>query len=103
MVGRVASWRAVGRGRDDTGRRGDDRGRDGGRGDLVVVVVVFFGRQGKWCGFAGVDGFAPELEVPVDPCAVEFVDLGVFDDDGPGADAGFAPMMIRVNDGRREA
>jgi hypothetical protein len=56
-----------------------------------VVVVVFLGGHGQDLGFGGVAGLAPELEVPVDKGAAVLVDVGVFDDDGPGADAGFAP------------
>lgn len=73
---------------------GDDRGGGGGGrdgGDGGVVVVVFLGRHGEGLGLGGVDGLAPELEVPVGEGARVLVDDGVFDDDGPGADAGLAP------------
>jgi hypothetical protein len=38
-----------------------------------------------------IDGFAPEVEAPVDECAIELVFYGVLDDYGPFADAGLAP------------
>jgi hypothetical protein len=59
-----------------------------------VVVVVFFGGHGEELGLGGVAGLAPELEVPVDEGAAVRVDFGVLDDDGPGADAGFAPGVL---------
>lgn len=63
------------------GDGGGGAGYAGGAGDyLVVVVVVFFGGHGEESGFGGVDGFAPELEVPVGEGAVVFVDDCVLDD-----------------------
>lgn len=56
-----------------------------------MIVVVFFRGHGKGGSFAGVVRFAPELEVPVNPSAVELIDFGVLDDNSPGAFAGFAP------------
>ena len=41
--------------------------------------------------FRGVDAGAPEGEAPVGEGAVVVVDLRVFDDYGPFAEAGFAP------------
>lgn len=93
VIGGIAGWTAVGWGRNDAGRRGDDRGRNGGSGDHVVVVVVVFFGQGENSSFAGVDGLSPQLEVPVYPCSVEFVDLGVSDDNCPSADARFTPVF----------
>lgn len=91
VVGRVASNGAVGWGGDETWWRGDSGWRDSSGGDRVMVVVVFFSGHWKKGSFAGIDRFAPELQVPIDPSAIELVDFGVLDDDGPGAFARFAP------------
>jgi hypothetical protein len=57
-----------------------------------VVVVVFLSGQGEGLSELGVDGLAPELEVEICPGAIVLVDLGVFYNDCPLAEARFAPV-----------
>ena len=66
----------------------------GGRcSDGIVVVVVGLCRHGKEWLDSGVDTFTPEGYAPVVKGTVEGVDLGVFYQDAPGTNAGFAPRM----------
>lgn len=80
----------------DGGDGGGGAGNTGGATDyLVVVVILVFGGHGEKGCFTGVDGFAPEFEVPVDEGAVVFVHNCVFDYYGPGTDTGFAPELCQ--------
>lgn len=72
--------------------RRDGRWGNGSSRNHVVVIVVFLSGQGEGLSKLGVDGLAPELEVKVCPGAVVLVDLGVFYNDCPLAETGFAPV-----------
>lgn len=81
-------------GNRETGGWGDGGWRDGGGYDDIVVGIVIFVGHGEGLGEGGVDGFAPELEVPVGPGAIVLVGFGVLDNDGPGAKARFSPSVF---------
>ena len=55
-----------------------------------MVVVMLIG-QGVKLLFSSVDGLTPQIESPVNECAGEFIDIGVFHDDRPLANRRFTP------------
>jgi hypothetical protein len=59
-----------------------------------VVVIVVFGWHGKHGSFCGIDGLAPELQVPVNKGAVVLIDYGVSNDNSPGANSRFTPVKL---------
>ena len=64
--------------------------------NLIVVVIVVLGGNGAEGCFGAVDAFAPKAEFPVcQGAGFLVVGFGIFDDDGPISDAGFAPVRDR--------
>jgi len=45
-----------------------------------------------------VDTFTPEIETPVNECAVELVLIGVLDDNGPFANSMLSPVAASVSE-----
>lgn len=74
MVIRVRSWGLC------WGRRNTSRGY---RSILVRMVVVVVIGQGVELLFSSIGGLTPQIESPINECAGEFIDIGVFHDDGP--------------------
>lgn len=59
--------------------------------NFIMIGIILCRRHRQLGGFGRVDGFAPQLQVPVDECALVFISLGVSDDDGPLPDTLFTP------------
>jgi hypothetical protein len=57
-----------------------------------MVVVVFFSRHREARGVLGADAFTPELEMPIGKGAIVVVHHRILYDNGPGSQAGFAPI-----------
>lgn len=47
-----------------------------------------------------IDTLTPEIETPVDKCAIELVFAGVFDNDSPFADSRFTPTELSVDENK---
>jgi len=92
----VVGWVAHGRCCD--GDRGNGLGGtgDGCGGNFSMVgIILVSGHREEGC-FRGIDGFAPEFQMPIDECAVLVVNHGIFQDDRPGANSFFTPVMLLV-------
>lgn len=73
--------------------------RDGGRGGGFGVLWwcwerTLVTRERMVDGLLGVNGFAPEVDAPVDEHTRFAVDVVVFDDDCPKPTPVFTPVMI---------
>ena len=60
-----------------------------------MIIIVLVRHRVEALG-PRVDGFAPDIESPIDECAIELVLIRVLDDDSPVADSRFTPVTPSV-------
>jgi hypothetical protein len=63
-----------------------------GSDNLVVVLVIIFGRQRQKGSLVGINGLAPELQMPVDELSLMLVLVVIADNQRPGTDTILAPV-----------
>ncbi len=85
-----------------SGRRWLDwRGRSRGSlsfDNLVVVLVIVFGRQRQKGGLVGINGLTPEFQMPVDKLSLVLVLVVIANNQRPGTNAILAPVTELLAD-----